>query len=508
MTSLSGTAAHQEPAARYGGASMVPLPDLAGLHGLGLPLEFFWQMVEQAPLAITVTDLSAQILYSNPAFTELTGFSRGELKGRNHNLLASQQTPRSRYQAMWQALGQGQSWTGHLINRRKDGSIYLADVTVAPLCDSSGRVSHFLGMQRNISEHFALEQRLKNQMALLESILNAAPFAVAVLDDRGHVLLDNLAYKTLRSDLDKREPWQVLQEANPEWQDGRPLLPVPIRRETRWFSEQILPLESLSEEIAHYFGQGRRSCSLLLIEDWTAERQHHEAMHLHQLRQRLDEQRLILTVQEALEAAALHLRAPLNQLHAASRLKLPGTDNPVLKLASEEGERAWQWLHACRPALEQEPLIPLELRSLLLDVNTLFNEPGQHDPLCLLSLPPNGIRLLGQPLRLLLALQQLLCFQCEHLPDEGAMLKLSWRISEQQLFLLLEDNGQYPFNLIGDKVYPFNRLWQYSETARLALSLVQGIINDHQGLIGLKLSGLGGALIRLEFPLLLEDRRS
>ena len=69
-----------------------------------LPPGVFLEVVEQSSIAISITDPQARIIFCNPAFTQLTGYSRGELQGRNHNVLASQQTPRSRYQAMWQAL--------------------------------------------------------------------------------------------------------------------------------------------------------------------------------------------------------------------------------------------------------------------------------------------------------------------------------------------------------------------------------------------------------------------
>lgn len=180
-----------------------------------LPGELFFHVVEQSSVAISITDPEAHIIYSNQAFSRLTGFSRSELKGRNHNVLASQQTPRSRYQAMWSTLESRRSWSGRLINKRKDGSLYLAEVTVTPVLDSAGHISHFLGMHKDISERHALDQRLQNQMALLEAVLNAAPMAVAVLDDNEQILLDNLAYKTLRSDLSGGEPAARLQQVEP-----------------------------------------------------------------------------------------------------------------------------------------------------------------------------------------------------------------------------------------------------------------------------------------------------
>ena len=108
----------------------------------------------------------AQIQYCNAAFCNLTGYARSELLGRNHNVLASHQTPKARYQEMWQHLSTHRPWNGRLVNRRKDGSLYLAEVTVTPVVGTDAKLHHFLGMHRDISARFALEQRVHNQKAL------------------------------------------------------------------------------------------------------------------------------------------------------------------------------------------------------------------------------------------------------------------------------------------------------------------------------------------------------
>ena len=473
-----------------------------------LPPSLFLEVVEQSSIAISITDPEAHIIYSNQAFSRLTGFSRSELKGRNHNVLASQQTPRSRYQAMWSTLESRRSWSGRLINKRKDGSLYLAEVTVTPVLDSAGHISHFLGMHKDISERHALDQRLQNQMALLEAVLNAAPMAVAVLDDNEQILLDNLAYKTLRSDLSGGEPAARLQQVEPHVTPAGVFLPLRIRQQTHWFTLSRLPIESLSEEAGHYFGHGRRTFSLLLIQDCSAEYVRLEQARLEQLRLRLDEQRLLLVVEETLQAASLKLRAPLNLLQAAERLEPGNQLNPAVRAAREEGERAWQWLQDSRPNPALEARQPLRLASLLADVDALLRPrllPGQT---CELMLPDAAIRLEGQPLRLTLALWQLLEQLRLRLPAEGGQLSVTSHITEQTICLLLEDSGPALDELADYHSLPFSCLWQRNEGAELALSLVQGIVNDHSGIIAILASTLGGVQIHLELPLMLDDGRS
>ncbi|MFC3912347.1 nitrogen fixation negative regulator NifL [Pseudaeromonas sharmana] len=505
--SMSLVGGGESPAGLVDSTARLDSSTLQGLMTL-LPPSLFLEVVEQSSIAISITDPEARIIYSNQAFSRLTGFSRSELKGRNHNVLASQQTPRSRYQAMWSALEAKRAWSGRLINKRKDGSLYLAEVTVTPVLDNAGHISHFLGMHKDISERHALDQRLHNQMALLEAVLNAAPMAVAVLDDNEQILLDNLAYKTLRSDLNGSEPAVCLQQVLPHVSPAGVFLPLRIRQQTHWYTLTRLPIESLSEEAGHYFGHGRRTFSLLLIQDCTQEFVRLEQARLEQLRLRLDEQRLLLVVEETLQAASLKLRAPLNLLQAAERLEPGNQLNPAVRAAREEGERAWQWLQDSRPAPAPEAHQVLSLAPLLSDVEALLQTRLQSGQLFELVLPDAALNVDAQPLRLTLALWQLLEQLRLRLPADGGTLRLTSQINEQNVCLLLEDSGPAIEELADYHSLPFSCLWQRNEGAELALSLVQEIVNDHNGIIAVMASALGGVQIHLELPLMLDDRRS
>lgn len=114
----------------------------------------------------------------------------------------------------------------------------------------------------------------------------------------------------------------------------------------------------------------------------------------------------------------------------------------------------------------------------------------------------------AQPLRLMLALWQLLELLGDRLAADGGELRVSTLCEEHGVCLLLEDNGPCPEDLNHCYSLPFNSLWQNNESSELGLSLVQDIINEHNGLIAVQASELGGALIHLELPLLLDDRRS
>jgi PAS domain S-box-containing protein len=118
------------------------------------------QALESARDGIMITDLQGTILEVNRALEDLTGYSREELLGQTPRLLKSGAHPAEVYAAIWRTVLARRSWQGELTNRRKDGSTFQASLTVSPIVDQQGRLTHFVGIQRDVSEHKALEKQL------------------------------------------------------------------------------------------------------------------------------------------------------------------------------------------------------------------------------------------------------------------------------------------------------------------------------------------------------------
>ena len=137
-----------------------------------LPPEVYRQAVDQADLAISITDIKANILFANEAFARVTGYSAEEIIGKNESILAAeQQTPPRLYQSMWDDLAAQRPWSGKLLNRKKNGELYLAELTISPVVNSQGNTTHFLGMHRDVTELHRLERMVRNQKVLIESCL-------------------------------------------------------------------------------------------------------------------------------------------------------------------------------------------------------------------------------------------------------------------------------------------------------------------------------------------------
>jgi len=142
--------------------------------------------VEQAPIAIVITNLQGQIEYANPCFTQVTGYTAAEVLGSNPRLLQSGQTPPAVFVEMWETLLAGQVWQGELHNRKKDGTVFIEHAVIAPVLDVAGQASRYVALKQDITRRKQAEQML--QSSLQEKI--------ALLHEVHHRVKNNLQVVT------------------------------------------------------------------------------------------------------------------------------------------------------------------------------------------------------------------------------------------------------------------------------------------------------------------------
>ena len=147
----------------------------------------------------------------------MTGYTEAEIFGKNEAKLSDKCTPAEIYQNLWQTISGKQILRGHLVNRTKQGERYLAEVTIAPMLDKQGEISHYIGMHRDVTNTHQAEQQLSNQKKLIESVINASPVAMVVLDSTYRIILDNQMYQTLISELRHDEPALFFINALQHW---------------------------------------------------------------------------------------------------------------------------------------------------------------------------------------------------------------------------------------------------------------------------------------------------
>ena len=116
--------------------------------------------VEQSGDLVIITDRSGVIEYVNPAFRALTGYSSEEVLGRKPNLLKSGQQDLAYYKKLWDTVLSGNVFRGILANKKKNGELFYAEKSIAPVRDASGNITHFISNDRDITERRKLEAQL------------------------------------------------------------------------------------------------------------------------------------------------------------------------------------------------------------------------------------------------------------------------------------------------------------------------------------------------------------
>ena len=152
--------------------------------------------VEQSADLVIITDREGTIEYVNPAFEELTGYSRSEVVGRKPSLLKSGQQDAAYYKELWETILAGKVYRGVLINKKKDGTVFHAEKTITPVRDSRGQITHFISNDRDVTERHRLEAQLR-QAQKMDAI---GQLAGGVAHDFNNLLMVISSYAELALD--------------------------------------------------------------------------------------------------------------------------------------------------------------------------------------------------------------------------------------------------------------------------------------------------------------------
>ncbi|MBA3056567.1 MAG: EAL domain-containing protein [Gammaproteobacteria bacterium] len=111
--------------------------------------------------AIVVTDANMVILRVNRAFTTVTGYAADEAIGKTSRILKSGRHSKAFYTAMWESIGRTGSWQGEILDRRKNGELYAEWLTITAVKADDGTVTHYVGVQNDITQRKAAEDEIK-----------------------------------------------------------------------------------------------------------------------------------------------------------------------------------------------------------------------------------------------------------------------------------------------------------------------------------------------------------
>jgi len=123
--------------------------------------------LEAAANGIVITDTEGHIIWVNPAFTKLTGYTKQEALTQNPRVLKSGKHAENFYKNLWATVGSGKVWQGDLINKRKDGSLYNEEMTITPVKNSEEIITNYIAIKLDVTERLKAEkekEKLNSEM--------------------------------------------------------------------------------------------------------------------------------------------------------------------------------------------------------------------------------------------------------------------------------------------------------------------------------------------------------
>ncbi|MFO0551946.1 MAG: PAS domain S-box protein [Polyangiaceae bacterium] len=158
---------------------LVAVEDITERRAAQVALLLRTSAMEAAANAIVIADPEGCIETFNPAFLKLTGYDAEELRGARMSLFKSGLQTGDFYEELWRTVLAGEVWHGELVNRRKDGTEYFEEMTITPVRDDQGALSHFVAIKQDVSERRRTEAALRDneeQYRLLVDSLNDVIF--------------------------------------------------------------------------------------------------------------------------------------------------------------------------------------------------------------------------------------------------------------------------------------------------------------------------------------------
>ena len=161
-------------------------------------LGLYSKIVEQSTNMICISSTEGIIEYVNPKTLEVTGYAEAELLGANTRIFGSGLKPREEYAELWKTIKGGHVWRGELYNKKSNGECYWEFVTISPIFDNHGKITHFFAIKVDVTEQKKVHQdlslakeRAEESEILLRTFIENIPFEIWACDVNKVGILEN-----------------------------------------------------------------------------------------------------------------------------------------------------------------------------------------------------------------------------------------------------------------------------------------------------------------------------
>jgi diguanylate cyclase (GGDEF)-like protein/PAS domain S-box-containing protein len=172
-------------------AALVMLQDITARKVAEAQLRLQGEALRSAGSGFMITDCEGTIQWVNTAFEHMTGYTLEEVRGQNSRLFRSGKQEQKFYARMWNKIKSGEVWQGELVNRKKDGELYDEQMTIAPVNDDTGQITHFVAIKENITERKQAEEALRRSERQFQELVMNTPVAMMVYRKDDQLMLIN-----------------------------------------------------------------------------------------------------------------------------------------------------------------------------------------------------------------------------------------------------------------------------------------------------------------------------
>ncbi|MHB8202201.1 MAG: PAS domain S-box protein [Desulfomonilaceae bacterium] len=167
--------------------------------------------IEQSVESVMITDTEGTILYINSAFEQINGYTRQDAIGKKARILIERnEKDTAVYEDLRMTLDRGEVWRGRLTNKKKDKTLYEAEVTISPVKDKSGRIINYVGVSKDVTN----ETLLQKQFIQAQKMEAVGTLAGGIAHDFNNLLQVVLGYSELmlRRKSEKENDYSDLQK--------------------------------------------------------------------------------------------------------------------------------------------------------------------------------------------------------------------------------------------------------------------------------------------------------
>lgn len=134
-----------------------------------MKLQRYQEAIEKSNI-VSKTDLNGIITFVNEEFCKISGYTKEELIGQNHNIVRHPDVPVEVFEKLWKTIKTKKTYVSTVKNMAKDGSTFYVNTTVIPMLDENGEIEEYIAIRYNVTKNILLTEKLKQKEEELENL--------------------------------------------------------------------------------------------------------------------------------------------------------------------------------------------------------------------------------------------------------------------------------------------------------------------------------------------------